>query len=275
MAYCYTDRANQANTISTKLAAISHVHKHQAGREIPTSHFLINAVKRGIQRETGTVQKPVRRPLTWTMLRTGHRALSSNHKDAVTWIGLSLSYFLFCRASELWAYNRTGLVHAEYCLIWSDVQWTRDGVIISDWKLATAVTVTFRASKGDQQRRGATVERTGYPMQLLQCLRQSVPAPPTAPLMSYMKSPVTTAVISRDEATEALRRMIDSIPSDYPAAEYALHSGRIGAATQLASQNASQQVIQAAGRWKQASSFAPYIRPNSGDAATISAALTA
>ena len=203
--------------------------------------------------------------------------MCDNHKDAVLWIvlwiGFCLSYFLFCRASELWAYDKTGLIHADYCLLWSDVQWKLNGHVITDWRQADAVTVKFRASKSDQQRRGASIDKSDYTVQLLQCLKEHVPTGLTGPLMSYRNTQSTIATLHRDEATAALRRMISSIHSQYPASEYALHSGRIGAATQMASQGVSDQLICAAGRWKQASSFTPYIRPNQGDAQTVSAAL--
>ena len=76
------------------------------------------------------------------------------------WLGLALSFFLLCRASELFAYAN-GLVHPDFCL-------TRDcltffggnlQVIIEDKAHADSVKFFFVASKTDQNREGRTTTR--------------------------------------------------------------------------------------------------------------------
>jgi hypothetical protein len=64
-------------------------------------------------------------------------------------------------------------------------------------------------------------------------------------------------VITRAEATRALRAMVAASGADPH--QYALHSGRIGAATRLAAAGASDSAIMAAGRWK-STKFMVYVR---------------
>lgn len=64
-------------------------------------------------------------------------------------------------------------------------------------------------------------------------------------------------VVTTGEATRELRRMVNSVEADPK--QYALNSGRIGAATQLAKQGASGIQIQGAGRRKSAA-FMIFVR---------------
>ena len=63
---CYA-RNNQQSTVRGYLTAIKSFHKMYAGWELPTSHCMIVAVGKGIDRAHGTSQKKpqVRLPLTW------------------------------------------------------------------------------------------------------------------------------------------------------------------------------------------------------------------
>ena len=54
--------------------------------------------------------------------------------------------------------------------------------------------------------------------------------------------------------------------------QFALHSGRIGRATQLAGEGVSELQIQRAGRWK-SRAFKTYVREAGGGAKVVSAAL--
>ena len=123
--------------------------------------------------------------------------------------------------------------------------------------------VTFRASKSDQKMQGAVVTRErvidraggnqvvrqmGALEILLDLLEVHHPElGASVPLTQSLKQG-RWAVVSRSEATVALRdmaRRVGANPEDF-----ALHSGRIGGATQLAKQGASVIQIQRAGRWK-------------------------
>ena len=100
------------------MAAIKYFHKTYAGWELPTSHFMIAAPGKGIDRAHGMTPKkvPARLPLTWFILSQGQRVVTSMVDGGrVIWLGLARSYFLLCRASELRAYAN-GKVHPEFFL---------------------------------------------------------------------------------------------------------------------------------------------------------------
>ena len=77
-------------------------------------------------------------------------------------------------------------------------------------------------------------------------------------------------VLSRSEAVAALRLMVGSSGRD--PMQFALHSGRIGGATQLAAQGLSGLQIQRAGRWK-SRAFMTYVREAGEGAEAVSTAL--
>ena len=122
--------------------------------------------------------------------------------------------------------------------------------------------MTFRPSKSDNKRLGAIVTRTrvtvgsqktrneksyGALAIILDLLDFYPELSGSAPLMQT-RTANGWKVITRTVATKALRRMVSSLGRD--PMQYALHSGRIGGATQLAAQGASDIQIQTAGRWK-------------------------
>ena len=92
----------------------------------------------------------------------------------------------------------------------------------------------------------------------------------SAPLMQF-RTATGWKVVTRTIATKALRRMVRSLGRD--PVQYALHSGRIGGATQLAAQGASDIQIQRAGRWKSLA-FMVYVRAGGEGADFVSEALT-
>ena len=77
-------------------------------------------------------------------------------------------------------------------------------------------------------------------------------------------------VFTRSVAVTALRLMVVSSGRD--PMQFALHSGIIGGATQLASQSISELQIQRAGRWK-SRAFMAYVRDAGEVANLVSAAL--
>ena len=119
---------------------------------------------------------------------------------------------------------------------------------------------TFRASKSENKRLGAIVTRTrvvignegvvdGKNKGALEILLDLLDIYPeldgSAPVMQ-IQSATGWTVATRTMATKALRRMVGSLGRD--PVQYALHSGRIRGATQLAAQGASYIQIQRAGR---------------------------
>ena len=103
----------------------------------------------------------VRLPLTWSILAHEYLTVTSSQEGGdVMWSGLALSYFLLCRASELFAYaNR--LVHPEFCLARDCLAFFRRDVQVNNKDIARAVSVKVLlvASKTDQNREGCTTTR--------------------------------------------------------------------------------------------------------------------
>ena len=138
-------------------------------------------------------------------------------------IGLVLSYFLLCRASELFAYAN-GLVHPDFCLTRDCLTFFRGGVQVNleDRARAGSVKVLFVASKTDQNREGCTTtfvrmaEGAGVgktPVGAFEALVELLDAHPRLPGGAPLMTRRTTSgwkVITRTEAVVALRMMAAS-----------------------------------------------------------------
>ena len=155
---------NQQSTVRGYLAAIKFFHRLYFGWEPPTSHCMIVAAGRGVDRIWGASNQKVqvRLPLTWAALASGYLTVTNhfNNGGNVMWLGLALSHFMLCHASELFAYA-SGLVHPEICLTRACLTFSLGGVQVSLQERATAdaVAVRFVASKADQNRKGCTITR--------------------------------------------------------------------------------------------------------------------
>ena len=277
---------NQQSTVRGYLSAIKFFHKLFLGWDLPTDHCSIAAAARGIDRIRGSSgkKKQVRLPLTWAILAQGYFTVTAI-KDGgpVIWLGLALSYFLLCRASELFAYEN-GLVHPEFCLtrncltfFCGDIQVDFEGRAAAD-----SVKILFVASKSDQSRTGHTITRqrggdgagnkktpVGAFEAIIELLKVHPNLPKNAPLMTRITAG-GRKVVTRPEAVAALRMMVACTGRD--PTQFALHSGRIGGATQLAAQGMSELQIQRAGRWK-SRAFMSYVREAGEGAKAVSAAL--
>ena len=282
---CYVHNSKQS-TVKRYLAAVHFFYKMYAGWELPTSHCMIVAVGKGIDREHGMSQKKAQvwLSLTWALLSQEKQVVSSIADGGhVTWLGLVLLYFLLCRASELWAYADRK-VHREFSLTRSCLTFFRGELRVpfEDRISADAVQVRFVASKTDQKRAGCTINRTrlasvgeagagamGAFEGLLELLAAHLSIPGGSPLTVRL-SPLGWRPFTRTEAVAAFRLMIGSSGRD--PAQYALHSGRIGEETQLAAQGAPELHIHRAGRWK-SRAFMTYVREAGEGAASASAAL--
>ena len=256
-------------------------------RELTTSHCMIAAAGKGINMFWGMSGKnaQVRLPLTWSILAHGYLTVTSSQEgEDVMWLGLALSYFLLCQASELFAYAN-GLVHPDFCLTRDCLTFFRGDiqVNIEDRARADSVRVLFVASKTDQNREGCTTtcvrmaEGAGVgktPVGAFEALVELLDAHPQlpggAPLMTR-RTASGWKVTTRTEAVVALRMMAAS--ADKNPAQFALHSGRIGGATKLPAQGMSELQIQRTGRWK-SRVFMVYVRDAGEGAQKVSAALT-
>ena len=93
---------NQPFTVRGYLAAIKFFHKLYLGWELTTSHCMIVAAGKGIDRYLGMSGKnaQVRLPLTWSILTHGYLTVTSSEEGGdIMWLGLALWYFLLCQAS--------------------------------------------------------------------------------------------------------------------------------------------------------------------------------
>ena len=278
---------NQSQTVRGYLSAIKFFHKMYAGWELPTTHCMVLAVGKGIDRVQGKgdVKPRVRKPLSWDMLWDGkNEVLTAEGGGPVMWMGLALAYFLLCRASELFAYD-SGMVHPDYCLTRRDLTFFK-GVQQLKWvdrREADKVEICFRVSKADQKRIGAVVTRTrgqqtekrgGREVGALEILLDLIDTHPDLDMTAPLMQSCTTSgwkVITRSEATRALRLLVSCVGRE--PSQYALHSGRIGGATHLAAQGASELQIQRAGRWKSLA-FMVYVRAGGEGAEFVSRALS-
>ena len=160
---CFTFK-NQSQAIRGYLAAIEYFHKMYRGWELPTSHGMVVAIGKGIDRAHGKseVRPKVRKPLTWDLLTKGMK--SAAEVDTEEWVvssGLALSFHLLCRASEIWACGNR-LVHPDMCLTRSDLTFLARAFQLAweDRRAADRIEVTFHASKVDNKRLRAIVTRT-------------------------------------------------------------------------------------------------------------------
>ena len=156
-----------------------------------------------------------------------------------------------------------------------------------DRRRAHKVEVTLWAGKSDLNRLGSVVPRTRVAatdgvegdvrskgaLEILLDLLDLYPTLDAAAPLMQTYSLAGWRVINRREATHALRVIVGGVGMD--PLQYALHSGRISGATQLAAQGATNGQIQRAGRWK---SFAFmlywYVRAGGEGADFVSQALT-
>ena len=190
----------------------------------------------------------VRLPLTWSILAHEYLTVTSSQEGGdVMWLGLALSYFLLCRASELFA-CANGLVHLNFCLTRDYLTFFRGDVQgnIEDRTCADPVRVLLMASKNRLESRmlydhpRARGGRGGGWQDTGRSFRSTGGAPRRTLATSRRRPPddetygVWGKVITRTEAVVALRMMAASAGKN--PAHFALHSGRIGRATKLAAQ---------------------------------------
>ncbi|CAM9882193.1 unnamed protein product, partial [Choristocarpus tenellus] len=103
MCFCCGSRGNQVSTVKGKIAAIQYYHKHFLNLQLPTQHFMIQSVLKGIGRSHTRVgsEPRKRRPLTWRMIvETKQCTEMLGREGKLTRLGLGFSFFFLARASE-------------------------------------------------------------------------------------------------------------------------------------------------------------------------------
>lgn len=285
-AWCFQSKGNQASTISGKFAAVQYFHRTEVQVEIESTSPLIKCALRGIARtqvDQGIGHR-VRLPVTWKMLLDGERLIPAwGVAGKVTWLCLSLSYFLIARADEMFA-SSTGVVHPAHCLTRGDVAFFRGDIQLEyvHWRQADSVEVNFRGHKGDQAMKGNVRVRTrdetsgpraGYRTDggavdlMLELLSCHATLPANAPLSSY-RSGREVRVVTYSQALHAFRELVANAgrnPTDF-----GLHSLRIGGTSTLAAGgDISERVIQSEGRWT-SESYKTYTKNNREDSQRVS-----
>ena len=132
--YLYQVRDLKENTImiAGKLSGVAYYHKIFMRCELPTTHVLVRAAKRGLARQQGlaglNVYEP-RKPLTWAQVQRGQDVLpwrSMAGGGVVIWYGLALSFWLLARASELFSKTASSAPIEQYCIRRSDIVFVDD-----------------------------------------------------------------------------------------------------------------------------------------------------
>ena len=147
---------NRQSTVGGYSTAMNFFHKMFAGWALPMSHCMIAGLGKGIDRAHGMSKKKaqIRLPLSWSLTSQGRQALVSMEDGGrAMWLGFAVSYFMLCRAPEMWAYA-DGKVHPDFCLTRECLTFSREGVQVEfrNRSTATAVQIRFVASKCDQKR---------------------------------------------------------------------------------------------------------------------------
>jgi len=160
---CFTFK-NQSQTVRGYLAAIKCFRKMFGGWDLPTSHRMVTAVGKGIDRAHGKseVRPKVRKPLSWDLLTKGRRSVVEVEIQRVG--NLERSRVVvppIVQSLGNWAFGN-GLVHPDFCLTRRDLVFFAGASQLAwdDRRVADRVQVTFRASKSDNKRLGAIVTKT-------------------------------------------------------------------------------------------------------------------
>lgn len=274
----------KGDTIATKLSAVAYFHKYDLPigvqpLELPTAHWTLRDLKRGINRRQGEAGRNVKRerpPLAWQQIATGRTVLNWRSLEGggiTVWYGLALLYILSARPSEIFSGGAAAVGSGgEYTLRRRNIAFYKGQRQVGwrSWRGAdaeAAVAITFEASKADQARSGKTIYRSGGAGEILRELMELHPTlPATAPLTAYYAGGEQRNVTTTT-ALAALQLMLRKQQFEQ-AHKYTLHCGRIGAATRLANAGASDGAIMGAGRWG-STAHLTYVR-QTGDAAYIS-----
>ena len=290
VAYAFSCLRLQHSTIASHLSAVKFFHRLACAVELDTRHPLLSNALKGAARghaDEGTEQR-IRRPLPLLVLRNGASLVPQwGAGGRILFLSLTASFFFLARSCEMFAVSQTAM-HAVHGLRRGDVAFFHGSVQLTSrdkWALADRVEVRFRSSKGDQFRKGAVCTRTrqhapcpvesgGGAVDVMVELLSAFPFLPShAPLVAVGAGGNSWWMWTKNKACDALRQMVAL--AGLPPQEYALHSLRIGGATDLAAGGASPEVLRKEGRWAGESGFRPYVRSHGRDAMWVSSVLAA
>ncbi|XP_077774391.1 integrase/recombinase xerD homolog [Podarcis muralis] len=216
----------------------------------PCAAFIVRKTLEGWRRQHPP-SADGRRPLTYDILSQIHKALRtvcwSKYEARLFSAAFSISFFGALRIGEVVCEG--GVTHAQRGILLSDITLSRSDLIIR-----------VRSSKTDQQGKGALLR--------LPAAQDKGPCPVRdARRFLYLrpKNPGPLFIhadgsrLARQQFTRVMRMALTAC--GLPAAEFAAHSFRIGAATTAVHLGLSTERIKEMGRWR-SNAYKTYVRNN-------------
>ncbi|XP_077778997.1 integrase/recombinase xerD homolog [Podarcis muralis] len=236
-------------TLNIQSAGISYFCKTFFATD-PCAEFIVRKTLEGWRR----AQPPSsdkRRPITYDILTQIHKKLRaicwSKYEARLFSAAYSIAFFGALRIGELVCEG--GVPHGQR------------GILLSDLTLSgSQLLVQVRSSKTDQQGRGALIQLPAAqgsgpcPVRDTRCFLYLRPSGP-GPLFIHADG----SLLARHQFTRVMRRALSAC--GLPAAEFAAHSFRIGAATTAVHLGLSTERIKDLGRWK-SDAYRAYVRKN-------------
>ena len=215
---------------------------------------------------SGRGPRRIRLPVILTMLRAIHSSLNGSAEEdrELIWAVASLAFFGFFRLGELLLEREAAYSQAVH-LSWGEVA-------VNNRENPTALRVHLKHSKCDQFGRGADVfvgrtDNELCPVAAVLTYFAQRGGTPGPLFIDRRHRPLTKASF-----VARIRGVLEA--AGYPAAQFAGHSFRIGAATAAAQAGLEDSRIQALGRWNSAA-FLVYIRTPAAELAAATARIAA
>ena len=227
---------------------------------------LVQAGIQRVHREKSVQPSRIRLPITPTILRNMHRALSEGNivtDTKMLWAASVMCFFGFFRSGEITVPNLSSFDDNKH-LAWGDVA-------IDDPSNPQVLQVRLKVSKTDQLGKGVEVYLGKIDCSIC----------PVAGVLDYMAARGTEKgpffrfkngqPLTKSKFTAKVREVLTTI--GLPQEHFAGHSFRIGAATAAAQAGIEDSTIRIMGRWNSAA-FLTYIRTPRAQLAKFSSALT-
>ena len=242
IAHLHTNKL-QISTIGTYMSAISFVHKMQ-GHQDNTFSFIVHKALKGVEKlkvNTTTSLLPITKHILNSLLDAIPYATTDNYSRHMYKALFLLCFHACLRAGEVVHSNKS-----THTLQKHQVVKTKSGYKINfhSYKHSSGRTPTMQLEASNAKYCAVKELRAFLKLRGNVC---------GALFTKHNEKP-----LSRQEFSRFLRDCLE-LQGD-PSASYNTHSFRIGRATQLSMDNATDAVISSTGRWKSAA-FKQYIRP--------------
>lgn len=240
-----------ASTIFANLSAIAFVHKINGWLD-PTDSFIIRKMREGTKRLNPS--SDFRRPITFSILKLLIGALpslcKSSYEVSLFRAAFSLAFFGFLRVGEFTCASKNS--DPSRIIALGDVSFQGCN--------QSQLVVIIRYSKTDQVGRSTSItidsfrDPTMCPVSSMHSFLDARPLVQGPAFLHFGRDPLT-----RFQFSHMLKKGLEMV--GLPSRDFSPHSFRIGAATSAAMCGASDDLIQAMGRWK-STAFQSYIRPS-------------